>query len=85
MHGNVFEWVDDCWHHSYENALNDGQAWVDADSGDRNRRVLRGGSWGSSRNLAHSASRYMGRGQSSWDRNFGFRIVRSCPLLRIDH
>ena len=27
MHGNVFEWVEDCWHDGYENAPNDGSPW----------------------------------------------------------
>ena len=42
MHGNVWEWVEDCWHESYEGAPSDGSAWT---SGDCSRRVLRGGSW----------------------------------------
>jgi formylglycine-generating enzyme required for sulfatase activity len=43
MHGNVFEWVEDSWHDSYEGAPTDGLRWVeDADAG---RRVVRGGSW----------------------------------------
>ena len=43
MHGNVREWVEDCWNESYQGAPSDGSAWT---SGDRSRRVLRGGSWG---------------------------------------
>ncbi len=42
MHGNVWEWVQDCWHASYRGAAADGSAW---ESGDCARRVLRGGSW----------------------------------------
>ena len=42
MHGNVWEWVEDCWNDSYEGAPDDGSAWT---SGDCGRRVLRGGSW----------------------------------------
>ena len=42
MHGNVWEWVQDCWNDNYEGAPTDGTAWL---SGDCDRRVLRGGSW----------------------------------------
>ena len=41
-HGNVFEWVEDCWNDSYAGAPNDGSAWK---GGNCSRRVLRGGSW----------------------------------------
>ena len=42
MHGNVWEWVEDCWHDSYAGAPSDGTAWTSG--GDCGRRVLRGGS-----------------------------------------
>ena len=42
MHGNVWEWVEDCWNESYAGAPSDGGAWL---SGDCAKRVLRGGSW----------------------------------------
>jgi formylglycine-generating enzyme required for sulfatase activity len=47
MSGNVFEWVEDCWHDSYEGAPTDGSAWLEANGGDCGRRVGRGGFWGS--------------------------------------
>jgi formylglycine-generating enzyme required for sulfatase activity len=40
MHGNVWEWVEDCWHDSYDAAPNDSGART---SDDCDRRVLRGG------------------------------------------
>ena len=40
--GNVFEWVEDTWHDSYEGAPTDGTAWT---TGGSNGRVVRGGSW----------------------------------------
>jgi formylglycine-generating enzyme required for sulfatase activity len=43
MHGNVWEWVEDCWHDTYVNAPADGSAWLA--SGNCNRRPTRGGSW----------------------------------------
>ncbi len=41
MHGNVWEWTQDCWNGSYSGAPASGSAWT---SGDCSRRVLRGGS-----------------------------------------
>ena len=43
MHGNVWEWVEDCLHNNYEGAPKDGSAWIA--QGDCNNRVIRGGSW----------------------------------------
>ena len=42
MHGNVMEWVEDCYNDSYVGAPADGSAWTSEDCSDR---VLRGGSW----------------------------------------
>jgi formylglycine-generating enzyme required for sulfatase activity len=44
MHGNVWEWVEDCYHDDYEGAPVDGAAWTTGGCG---FRVVRGGSWGS--------------------------------------
>ena len=43
MHGNVWEWVEDDWHNSYDGAPADGSPWLDSPRG--SDRVLRGGSW----------------------------------------
>ena len=43
MHGNVCEWVEDCWHDNYEGAPSDGSAWTSG--GDGYGAVVRGGSW----------------------------------------
>ncbi|MDP6503084.1 MAG: SUMF1/EgtB/PvdO family nonheme iron enzyme, partial [Planctomycetota bacterium] len=40
MHGNVWEWCEDVWHDSYNDAPDDGRVWS---SGDSSRRVRRGG------------------------------------------
>jgi formylglycine-generating enzyme required for sulfatase activity len=42
MHGNVWEWVEDCYHDSYDGAPTDGSAWI---SPDCTNHVVRGGSW----------------------------------------
>jgi formylglycine-generating enzyme required for sulfatase activity len=44
MHGNVWEWCEDDYHDSYQDAPEDGSAWVESDRRGTNR-VLRGGSW----------------------------------------
>ena len=44
--GNVWEWVEDCWHGSYQNAPVDGNiARGTEGGGDCSRRVVRGGGW----------------------------------------
>jgi formylglycine-generating enzyme required for sulfatase activity len=45
--GNVWEWVQDDWHESYQSAPNNGSAWKSFQSLRGDRRVLRGGSWAS--------------------------------------
>lgn len=54
VHGNVFDWTDDCYHDSYRGAPADGSAWT---SGDCSRRVVRGGSWNDTPDGLRSADR----------------------------
>lgn len=54
MHGNVWEWVEDCYKDSYGGAPTDGSAVT---SGSCRRHVLRGGSWGYDPDLLRSAVR----------------------------
>jgi formylglycine-generating enzyme required for sulfatase activity len=55
MHGNVWEWTQDCQHNTYAGAPTDGSAWT---TGCLNTlRVLRGGSWVSSPSVLRSAYR----------------------------
>ncbi len=42
MHGNVWEWTQDCYNNRYAGAPTDGSAW---ESGICSVRVLRGGAW----------------------------------------
>ena len=71
MHGNVWEWVEDCWNDSYEGAPADGSAW---ESGDCNRRVLRGGSWYNEPRNLRSASRSGGPTDFRLS-HFSFRVA----------
>ena len=57
MHGNVWEWVQDCWSDSYVGAPDTGQAWL---GGNCSRRVLRGGSFYSTSGNLRSADRDKG-------------------------
>jgi formylglycine-generating enzyme required for sulfatase activity len=54
MHGNVWEWVEDCWNASYAGAPQNGSAWTD---GDCKNRLVRGGSWGMTPEDLRSATR----------------------------
>ena len=74
MHGNVWEWVEDCWHKSYAGAPSDGSAWVAG--GDCSVRVLRGGSWDDAPGFLRSAGR---GGNVAGFRYFsyGFRVART--------
>ncbi len=55
MHGNVWEWVQDCYHNTYFGAPTDGGAWTTGCNG--GSRVLRGGSWSYSPAILRSAYR----------------------------
>lgn len=73
MHGNVWEWCEDCWHNNYYGAPTDSSAWIIG--GECNSRVMRGGSWGNYPRALRSANR--GRHMADGSGNYrGFRIVR---------
>ena len=72
VHGNVLEWVQDCWNNSYAGAPADGSAW---EQGECARRVLRGGSWFDNPRTLRSADRF--RITSGFrDFSVGFRVAR---------
>ena len=73
MHGNVWEWTQDCWNGSYKGAPSDGTAWL---SGDCGRRVLRGGSWYLFPNNLRSAYRFRSTAGYRVNNN-GFRLART--------
>src|SRR5262249_15480865 len=73
VHGNVWEWVEDCYHDSYARALADGSAWV---NGDCSRRVVRGGAWPAPPGVLRSASRF-GNTTDLRGNGLGFRVGRT--------
>jgi len=72
MHGNVWEWVQDCWHGDYNGAPTDGSSW---ESGDDSYRVNRGGGWNDSARYCRSANRVYDDPDYR-NNNLGFRLVR---------
>jgi formylglycine-generating enzyme required for sulfatase activity len=75
MHGNAWEWVEDCWHDSYQGAPMDSSAWTTScmESG---RRVLRGGSWFDFPQFLRAAVRGFNLADYRYYRG-GFRIGRT--------
>jgi formylglycine-generating enzyme required for sulfatase activity len=73
MHGNVWEWVQDCWNQNYSGAPGDGSAWT---TGDCSRRVIRGGAWHLSPALLRSADRLKYPAHARWFYG-GFRVGRT--------
>ena len=76
MQGNVWEWVEDCWHSDYSDAPTDGSAWTQ--DGDCGKRVNRGGGWGNHVRTLRSAKRDADMAEGRGDA-FGFRVVREHP------
>ncbi len=73
MAGNVWQWVEDCYHYYYNGAPSDGSAWT---LGDCSGPVVRGGSWFDGPQVLRSADRDSltadGRGYY-----VGFRVGRT--------
>lgn len=71
MSGNVWEWVEDTYHPSFEGAPTDGSARTDG-----SMRVLRGGSWGYEPKFGRASARI--RFSTSFRYySHGFRLARS--------
>ena len=82
VHGNVWEWMEDCWHDSYLTTTvdngppSDGSAWTS--DIDCNMRVIRSGSWAKPKELLRSASRTQGS-VTARNTETGFRVAKSLP------
>jgi formylglycine-generating enzyme required for sulfatase activity len=73
MHGNVWEWVEDCYKDSYAGAPTDGLA---VKSSSCKLNILRGGAWNYYPQLLRSAYRYASAPGVRME-NAGFRVARS--------
>lgn len=73
MHGNVSEWVQDCWQDSYGGAPLDGSARTSC--ADMEHRVLRGGSWDFNPSGLRSADRFWWHASFRYFLN-GFRLAQ---------
>jgi formylglycine-generating enzyme required for sulfatase activity len=72
--GNVWSWIQDCWHNSYNGAPTDGSAWEKGC--ESSTHVRRGGSWYIYAGYLRSAHRDFAVG-GTW--SIGLRLARA-PL-----
>ena len=75
LHGNVWEWVQDCWHKTYDDAPEDGFAWEEDSGGVCAERVVRGGAWFLGPVFLRSADRDRGTAESRLN-YVGFRLAQ---------
>jgi len=73
LHGNVWEWTQDCWHPDYTGAPSDGRAWIEG--GQCSKRVNRGGGWGNHPRTMRAGTRDADNLDATSDA-LGFRVVR---------
>jgi formylglycine-generating enzyme required for sulfatase activity len=74
MHGNAWEWVEDCWSDEYTAAHPaDGKPFLGANC---SGRVMRGGSWEDYGGDVRAAAR-IGNGKEEQTWSDGFRVARS--------
>ena len=75
MHGNVAEWVEDCYHDRLRDASPDGRAWSGC-SASAESRVVRGGAWYGSARSMRSSYRTSAT-VDHLDNGIGFRVART--------
>jgi formylglycine-generating enzyme required for sulfatase activity len=75
MSGNVWEWVQDCWHDDYQHAPTNGSAWLKENDGSCGTRVRRGGGWTNAPMSLRSSSRN-GYSADSRSIQIGFRLAQ---------
>ena len=72
VHGNVWEWTEDCYNKRYtEDTPVDGSPWLE---GDCNKRMVRGGTWDWSADVARAGARDDSDARYSTK---SFRVVRT--------
>jgi sulfatase modifying factor 1 len=75
MIGNLGEWVEDCSTQSYASMQSDGAA----ENGDCDKRMVRGGSWGTQPRQLRSAERIR-YSPTDVDDSIGIRVAKSLPM-----
>ena len=75
MHGNVWEWVEDCYHETYDGAPAEGSAWTTG-ACEKSHRVLRGGGWSHAPIDLRSANRIRLPAETYYSDD-GFRVART--------
>lgn len=70
--GNVWEWVEDCWHRSFGHVPGDDSAWLVPGC---RMRVLRGGGWDDGAYMMHVTTR-LGLEAGNSARSNGLRVMR---------
>ena len=78
MHGNVWEWVEDCYHEYYGGAPENGAA-RQGDTGACEFRVRRGGAWDDYAGSARSAVRSFNNPDDRYH-SIGFRVLCVSPI-----
>jgi formylglycine-generating enzyme required for sulfatase activity len=73
--GNVWRWVEDCWHNKYDDAPRDGSAGTESDC---SARSLRGGAWNDTASDLRAAVRSEDAPGGRFDDN-GFLVARTLP------
>jgi formylglycine-generating enzyme required for sulfatase activity len=76
MHGNVWEWVEDCYEWTYNGAPTDGSGRIASGCVSR---VLRGGSWSTGPQFLRAAVRNGARPDFS-SNTYGFRVARAIRM-----
>jgi formylglycine-generating enzyme required for sulfatase activity len=79
MHGNVAEWVEDCFHDTYRGAPRTEEAWTTGPFCER-RKVVRGGHWQSDAKALRSASRDFQPISDDSSDQIGFRVAREVTV-----
>jgi len=72
MHGNVWEWTEDCWTAGHQSEPANGAAVT---SGDCAKRVLKGGAWNTGAWRLRAAHR-IGKSITAREFDNGFRVAR---------
>jgi len=76
VHGNVWDWTEDCWNDRTKGVPNDGSARTGYKGDDCTRRVVRGGSWLANPENLRSAYRSTDSARVRRN-NIGFRVART--------